>query len=71
MQKGATAERIDAGGTDEEEAANESGQGSVCGTEVCGGTGLRTDQTSSGISSILATRAEESPRRVGAGVHDT
>ena len=71
MPKGASAERGNTGGTDEEEAANESGQGSVCGTEMCGGTSLRTDQTGSGISSILATRAEESPMRVGAGVHDT
>src|SRR5579863_10211745 len=71
MHAGATSERGDAGGSDEEEAADESGQGGVRRTEMRGGTGLWTDQASSGISSILATRPEKSSRRVGTAVHDT
>ena len=38
--------------------------------EVRGGTGVRTDQASARIPTILATRNSKSKRRVGAGVPD-
>ena len=46
----------DQSGSDEEEAADQGGQGRLRGAEMRGGTGVRADQASTRISPILATR---------------
>src|SRR5260370_31385301 len=66
----ATSEGGDANGSDETEVADEGRQGGIRGTEMGGGTGVRSDQTSARLSSILATRKKERARRVGIDLHD-
>ncbi len=65
LPKGATRR-----GSDEAEAADQSGQSRLRGAQVRGGTGVRADQAGARVPPILATRKRESERRVGAAVPD-
>ena len=50
------AERCNQGGSDEAEATDQSGPSRLCGAQVCGRAGVRTDEAGTRISSIPAPR---------------
>jgi transposase len=64
------AERRDQSGSDEAKATDQGGQSRLCGAQMCGGTGVRADQTGARVSPIPAARKRESKRGVGAAVPD-